>query len=104
MRLAVQPQRKKTPGGGADIQPPIFAHVMGALSSGLLAAQDNPAGDSPALENTLETIADMLDRTLIPQGNGDSTAAKAIIRQMARDALARFGLPGQLDDETRKPA
>ncbi len=75
----------------AEIQPAVFAHIMSALAAGLLAATDAPQqGGSPSFEDTLQTVAIMIDRTLVPEGNPQSAAGKAIIHQLAREALGQF--------------
>jgi hypothetical protein len=75
--------------GGAirkDVDVEAMAYIMDVLSAGIVDNSVAPDSPLPAYELLLETIADMLDRMLTPEGGGDLTTGKAIIRQFAAAA------------------
>jgi hypothetical protein len=49
-----------------------------------------PTTPEPPLEDTLEAIADMLERTLAPAGGGNPAAGRAIIQRLAALSQAQF--------------
>lgn len=54
-------------------------------------------GSAPPYDELLETIAEMLDRMLTPEGGGDIEAGKNVLRQLAEEAKRFFD---QLDTPT----
>jgi len=74
-----------------DIQPLAFAHIMNALSVGLITVEsDKDRGDMAAFEDILDTVATMIDRTLTPAGGGNLDAGREIIRRLALTAQTQF--------------
>jgi AcrR family transcriptional regulator len=75
----------------ADIQPSVFAHIMTSLALGLILSEgDKNFGNPPPFEDTLETIALMIERTLTPEGGGNPAAERAIILRLAQVSQAQF--------------
>ncbi len=75
----------------ADVRPAVMAHVMNALSLGLLASQDYPSlEEPPPFEDILETVALMLERTLTPEDGGNRAAGQAILQRIASAASSSF--------------
>jgi AcrR family transcriptional regulator len=74
-----------------DIHPEVFAHILNALSLGLmtLETQDAP-GDLPVFDDIVETTALMLDRMLTPADGGNREAGKAILSDLAKATQARL--------------
>lgn len=74
-----------------DLDPAVIAHIIGILGYGQLTIGDFQTADqSPPYEAVMETLADMMDRMLTPEGGGDSEAGKAVIRQIVAAAKAKF--------------
>jgi AcrR family transcriptional regulator len=75
-----------------DVDPVVTAHIIEMLSYGYLALGDFKQPDAfPPYEAVLEAVADMMDRSLTPEGGGNSEAGKAVIRQVAAAAMAHMG-------------
>lgn len=80
----------------AEIQLQVFAHVMTSLALGLIHTADDPAyGDASGFDDLMNTVADMLERTLTPPDGGNPEAGRAIIQSLAQAALAQFDTPSQ---------
>ena len=74
-----------------DVDPVMIAHIIDMLSYGYLTLEDFKPPDSfPPDEMVLETIADMMDRLLMPEDGGNSEAGKAVIRQIAVAAMTQL--------------
>ncbi len=74
-----------------DIDPAVAAHILDMLSYGQLSIGDLKSPDTfPPYEVVMETIADMMDRLLTPEGGGNIEAGKAVLRQIAAEANAQF--------------
>lgn len=66
-----------------DVDPAVTAHIMNMLSYGLVAmAQVMDESDIPPIDALLTGIADLLDRALAPETDGNPDAGKAIVRAM----------------------
>ena len=60
-------------------------------------------GQAPAFDELLETIAEMFDRMLTPEGGGNLEAGKNVMRQFAADAQKLFEqmeLPSKDDSQS----
>jgi TetR/AcrR family acrAB operon transcriptional repressor len=74
-----------------DIDASVAAHILNMLSYGQLALGDIKSPDTfPPYEVVMETLADIMDRWLTPEGGGDSEAGKAVLRQISAAAEAQF--------------
>lgn len=74
-----------------DIDPAVASHILDMLSYGQLSIGDLKSPDTfPPYEVVMETIADMMDRLLTPEGGGNVEAGKAVLRQIAAAANAQF--------------
>lgn len=64
---------------------------MTSLALGLVSHRDDPnPGPMPGFEETLETIAIMIERTLKPEDGGNPEDGRAIIRRLAEASQAQF--------------
>lgn len=87
-----------------DIQPEVTAHIINILSYGLVGISDVvPEDDQPPLEDTMQGLADMLDRALTAP-DADPAAAKALIKQMTEAAQQQLSQrwPHTDDNETER--
>ena len=65
-----------------DIDPKITAHIMNIIAYGLFTVyQVTNSEDAPAIEDTIDGLADFMERAFAPEGGGDSEAGKALVRQ-----------------------
>src|SRR5262245_27833867 len=65
-----------------DIDVAVIAHIFETLFYGQLTIGDfKPLDQFPPYDVVMEALADMMDRTLLPEGGGTSEAGKAIFRQ-----------------------
>lgn len=72
----------------ADVNIEAMAYVIDALSAAII----EPRGhDAPHRDALLETIGEMLDRMLMPEGGGNLAAGKAILREMAQSIQRQVG-------------
>jgi TetR/AcrR family acrAB operon transcriptional repressor len=70
-----------------DVDPVIMSHILDMLAYGSLTIGDfRPLEELPPYDAVMETLADMLDQLLTPEGGGSSEAGKAVIRQIAAAA------------------
>lgn len=64
-----------------------MASILDTLSYSLLEHQSVGTREStPSSEEVMETIAEMVDRTLTPEDGGNLEAGKAVLRRLADDA------------------
>ncbi len=74
-----------------DINPVVMGHVMNAFALGMVEMEaDKADSDTPPFAVLLETTADMLDRMLLPEDNGNQSAGRAVIRHLAQAIQAQF--------------
>ena len=74
-----------------DIDPKAVAHIMNMLAFALVSMDPAPdAEDIPSLDETIEAIAEMMDRALTPDSEGANEAGKAIIRKMVAAGQQQF--------------
>jgi AcrR family transcriptional regulator len=74
-----------------DIEVAVIAHIFETLFYGQLTIADfKPPDQFPPYDEVMEAMADMMDRTLLPEGGGNSEAGKAIFRQMTVAARAQI--------------
>ncbi|MEP6986362.1 MAG: helix-turn-helix domain-containing protein [Chloroflexota bacterium] len=74
-----------------DIDASVAAHIFDILSHGQLTLGDIKSPDTfPPFEVVMETLADMMDHWLTPEGGGNSEAGKAVLRQIGAAAEAQF--------------
>ncbi len=74
-----------------DVDAGVAAHIIEMLGYGQLAiAGWKPADQLPAYDVVMETLADMMDRSLAPKGGGNSQAGKAVIRRVVARAIAQL--------------
>jgi len=74
-----------------DIDASLAAHILDMLSYGQLTLGDfKPADSFPPYEVVMETLADMMDHWLTPEGGGNTEAGKAVLRAIGDAAGAQF--------------
>lgn len=74
-----------------DLDVAVAAHIIEMLGYGQLAiAEWKPADQLPPYDLVMETLADMMDRSLSPKGGGNSKAGKAVIRRVVARAIAQL--------------
>ena len=86
-----------------DIDPAVLACILDMQTYGLVNLdQFRQPNEIPPFDQLMEGIALLMDQALTPDGGGDRAAGKAIIRDFAITALARFAQsqPGQSAEET----
>jgi AcrR family transcriptional regulator len=74
---------------------PAVTYIMDILANSMV--NSSKTGSAPPYDELLETIAEMLDRMLAPEGGGDIEAGKNVLRQLAEEAKRFFD---QLDTPT----
>jgi hypothetical protein len=69
-----------------DVNVDAMAYIMDGMSANMV--DSSVVGDRPApdYESLLETMAEMLDRMLTPEGGGNLEAGKQVIREFADNA------------------
>jgi hypothetical protein len=69
-----------------DVNVDAMAYIMDGMSASMV--DSSVVGDRPApdYEVLLETMAEMLDRMLTPEGGGNLEAGKQVIREFADNA------------------
>jgi AcrR family transcriptional regulator len=73
---------------GANI--PAIAYIMDVISYGLVGASDVPnLAPIPSYSELMETLAEMFDRMLTPEGGGNTEAGKYVLRQLANCVIQR---------------
>lgn len=74
-----------------DIDAAVLGHILEILSYGQLTiGKLRPSVQFPPYEMVIDTLADLLDRALLPQGGGTSEAGKAFFRQLAATTRAQM--------------
>ena len=75
-----------------DIDPKVVAHMMNMISYGMVSIDDVvPEEEVPALEETLDGIATIMDRALTPRGvRAASDAGKAVLTTIFEAAMSRL--------------
>lgn len=74
-----------------DLDPLVMVHILEVLSYGQLMIGDfKPPDQLPPYDTVMETLADLMDRALQPEGGGNSEAGKAILRQITAAAQAQM--------------
>src|SRR5262249_34122205 len=74
-----------------DIDPPVAAHLLEALSYGQLTIGDFKRTDQlPPVPVVLEALADLMERWLSPEDGGNSEAGKDVIRQIVATTRERL--------------
>ncbi|MDX1415106.1 MAG: TetR/AcrR family transcriptional regulator [Candidatus Promineifilaceae bacterium] len=64
-----------------EIDPQVLAHIINMLAFGLISMDDIiPPEEIPPVEDTIQGIADMMDRALSPPAGSDSDKGKAILK------------------------
>ena len=77
-----------------DIDPAVMAHIIEVISYGMVSISDIKDPDEvPPYDVVMETLANMMDQLLTPEDGGNPEAGKALIRQLAEAARARFQPP-----------
>lgn len=74
---------------------PAITYIMDVLANSMVNLPQ--AASVPPYDELLETIAEMLDRMLTPEGGGNTEAGKEVLRQLAQEAQRFFD---QLDTPT----
>jgi TetR/AcrR family acrAB operon transcriptional repressor len=74
-----------------DIDAAVIVHILEMLSWGQLTIGDfKPLDQFPPYDAVMEALADTMDRALLPENGGNSTAGKAIFRQLTAAARAQL--------------
>jgi len=82
-----------------DMEATVIAHIIEMLSYGQLTIGDfKPPSEFPPYEVVMETLADMMDRALLPEGGSNGEAGKAIVRQITTTARAQLAQIKQAKD------
>lgn len=84
-----------------DVNLQTITYIMDALANSLVSLPRT--GQAPAFDELLETIAEMFDRMLTPEGGGNLEAGKNVMRQFAADAQKFFeqmDLPSKDDNQS----
>ena len=74
-----------------DVDAAVIAHIIEMLSYGQLTIGDfKPSDQFPPYDAVMATLADIMDRALLPEDGGNSEAGKAILRQITTAARAQM--------------
>jgi AcrR family transcriptional regulator len=66
----------------SDVDPRVLAHLGDLIEYGLISINEvKPPESIPSFEETVEMIAQMMERAFAPPGGGDSEAGKAVFRR-----------------------
>ncbi len=85
-----------------DVDPGVAAHIIEMLGYGQLAiAEWKPADQLPPYDVVMETLADMVDRSLSPASGGNSQAGKAVMRRVVARAMAQLERAKQEKDRQK---
>ncbi len=85
-----------------DVDVGVAEHIIEMLGYGQLTiAEWKPADQLPPYDLVMETLADMMDRSLAPAGGGDSQAGKAVIRRVVARAIAQLERAKQEKDKPK---
>jgi len=78
----------------SDVNMDVMPYIMEMMSYGMVSISDIRDPDElPPFDVLLETMADMMDRLLTPEGGGNTEAAKALIRELFAAAGAQLKPP-----------
>lgn len=81
-----------------DLDPLTTAHVMNIISHGLVSiGQVIDEKDIPPIDDTIRTLADIMDKALTPADGGNSEAGKQVLRQIFKGAMADFQKNNDVD-------
>jgi AcrR family transcriptional regulator len=84
-----------------DVNLQTITYIMDTLANSLISLPRT--SQTPTFDELLETIAEMLDRMLTPEGGGNLEAGKNVMRQFAADAQKFFeqmDLPSKDDSQS----
>lgn len=74
-----------------ELDPKATAHVMNIISHGLVSiGQVVNEENMPPIEDTIKTLAFIMDKALTPDDGGNSEAGKQVLRQIVKGAIADF--------------
>lgn len=74
-----------------QLDPKATAHVMNIISHGLVSiGQVMSEENIPPIEDTINTLAYIMDKALTPDDGGDSEAGKQVLRQIFKSAIDDF--------------
>lgn len=86
-----------------DIDASVIMHILEMLSYGQLTIGDfKPPDQFPPYDAVMETLADIMDRALLPEDGGNSEAGKAISRQIIAAARTQMEQTKQAMDMKQK--
>ena len=86
-----------------ELDPLTTAHVMNIISHGLVSiGQVVNEANIPPIEDTIKTLAYIMDKALTPDDGGDSEAGKQVLRQIVKGAIADFESKYGIDPSTFK--
>lgn len=85
-----------------DVDAAVIAHILEILSYGQLTIGDfRPSADFPPSDTVINSLAEILDRALLPDGAQAGDAGKAFFQQMAAAARAQLQQIAQSQQEKR---
>jgi AcrR family transcriptional regulator len=88
-----------------DVDAGVAAHIIEMLGYGQLTiAEWKPADQLPPYDIVMETLADMMDRSLTPEGGGNNKAGKAVIRRVVARVVAQLERAKQEKDQQKAAA
>jgi len=74
-----------------ELDPFTTAHIMNIISHGLVSiGQVMDKAAAPPIEDTIATLADIMDRALTPDDGGNSEAGKQVLRQIFKSSIDDF--------------
>lgn len=75
----------------AGVNLAAVAYIMDVLSHSMVEhSHDEQTSNPPPYDELLETVPEMFDRMLTPEGGGNLEAGKHVLRQMAENARQHF--------------
>lgn len=88
-----------------ELDPFTTAHIMNIISHGLVSiGQVVNESAIPPIEDTIVTLADIMDKALTPDDGGNSEAGKQVLRQIFKTALIDFETKYGIDPNEFKPS
>ncbi len=85
-----------------DVDPGVVAHVIEMLGYGQLAIAEWKATEQiPPYDTVMETLADMMDRSLAPKGGGNSQAGKSVMRRVVARAIRQLERAKEAKDKQK---
>jgi TetR/AcrR family acrAB operon transcriptional repressor len=86
-----------------DVDAGVAAHIIEMLGYGQLSiAEWKPADQLPPYNLVMETLADMMDRALTPEGGGNNQAGKAVVRRFVARVIAQLERVKEEKDEQKE--